>query len=78
MSDQARGIIAALGGKGNIRELESCITRLRIVLADPALVDEPGLKRQGAIAVVRMGTVVQVILGTQAQQVESSIKRELA
>ena len=33
------GIVAGLGGAGNIDEIEGCITRLRTVVNDPSLVD---------------------------------------
>ena len=33
--------LAALGGRGNVVELEPGITRLRVEVSDPALVDDP-------------------------------------
>lgn len=78
MSDKARAVIEALGGAGNIRELDSCITRLRLVLADPGKVDEAALRRQGAMGVVRLGGgAVQVVFGTSAEHLEAEIKELL-
>ena len=34
-----------LGGAANVLEIEPCITRLRVEVADPALVDDAALKR---------------------------------
>ncbi|WP_448061469.1 PTS transporter subunit EIIB [Cellulomonas hominis] len=71
---KAEQILAGLGGDANIVDLEPCITRLRVEVDDPALVDEVGLKAAGAIAVVRSGTVVQVVVGTEADTLASDIE----
>lgn len=63
---KAEQILAALGGSSNVVDLEPCITRLRVEVADPTLVDEAGLKDTGAFGVVRSGRVVQVIVGPEA------------
>lgn len=59
---KAEQILAALGGDDNIDDLEACITRLRVEVDDPSLVDEPALKAAGAFGVVQQGTSVQVLL----------------
>nr|WP_245302966.1 glucose PTS transporter subunit EIIB [Symbiobacterium terraclitae] len=66
--------MAALGGKENVAELESCITRLRLVVNNPAAVDEKQLKALGAVGVMKVGKVVQVILGTSAERIEQIMK----
>lgn len=71
---KAAQILAALGGDGNVVDLEPCITRLRVEVDDPSLVDEPALRAAGAIAVVRSGTVVQVIVGPEADTLASDIE----
>jgi len=53
--DLAAGLVHALGGTGNLRSIDACTTRLRLVLADPAKVDEARLKALGARGVVRPG-----------------------
>ncbi len=74
MSTQAEQLVAGLGGVGNIVEIEPCITRLRTEVEDPALVDEAVLKAAGAHGVMRSGTVVQVVLGPQADTIASDIE----
>lgn len=74
MSDVAAKLIEALGGKGNIWELESCITRLRILLNNPAAMNEKAVKALGAVGVVKMGAAIQVVLGTQAERIEREMK----
>ncbi|MBP2020101.1 glucose-like phosphotransferase system IIB component [Symbiobacterium terraclitae] len=72
--EKAQAILAALGGKENVAELESCITRLRLVVNNPAAVDEKQLKALGAVGVMKVGKVVQVILGTSAERIEQIMK----
>jgi len=73
MSKAAR-ILAGLGGDANVLDLEPCVTRLRVEVADPSLVDEPALRAAGAIAVVRSGIAVQVIVGPEADTLASDIE----
>lgn len=73
MSKAAR-ILAGLGGDANVLDLEPCVTRLRVEVADPTLVDESALRAAGAIAVVRSGIAVQVIVGPEADTLASDIE----
>jgi len=64
----ASQILKGLGGKENIASLDYCATRLRVVVADPALVDEPEIKKAGVSGVIRPSQKsVQVIVGPQVQ-----------
>ncbi len=63
---KADDLIQALGGAGNIEEIEACATRLRTVVGDPALVDEQALKAAGAFGVLSAGSVLQIIVGGEA------------
>ena len=71
---KAQDILAALGGDGNVVDLEPCITRLRVELQDPSLVDETALKATGAFGVVRSGNVVQVVVGPEADTLAADIE----
>jgi N-acetylglucosamine PTS system EIIB component len=71
---KAEQILAGLGGDANVLDLEPCITRLRVEVEDPSLVSEPVLKAAGAIAVVRSGNAVQVIVGPEADTLASDIE----
>lgn len=72
--NKAEQILAALGGDENIIDLEPCITRLRVEVKDGTLVDEAALKATGAFGVMRSGTVVQVVVGTEADTLASDIE----
>ncbi|MEU6864118.1 PTS glucose/sucrose transporter subunit IIB [Streptomyces sp. NPDC046876] len=74
MATKAEKIVAGLGGIDNIEEVEGCITRLRTEVADPELVDEAALKAAGAHGVVKMGTAVQVVIGTDADPIAAEIE----
>ena len=68
------GIVAGLGGAGNIDEIEGCITRLRTVVNDPSLVDQDGLTRAGVMGVVATGDIVQVVVGPEAELIAEDIE----
>ena len=70
---KAEQILAALGGDTNVVDLEPCITRLRVEVSDPQLVDEVALKATGAFGVVRSGHVVQVIVGPEADAIAAEL-----
>ncbi|MBU7598737.1 PTS glucose/sucrose transporter subunit IIB [Streptomyces sp. XM4193] len=74
MATKAEKIVAGLGGIDNIVEVEGCITRLRTEVEDAGRVDENALKAAGAHGVVKMGTAVQVVIGTDADPIASEIE----
>ncbi|MEW2404262.1 PTS glucose/sucrose transporter subunit IIB [Streptomyces sp. NPDC046862] len=74
MATKAEKIVAGLGGIDNIEEVEGCITRLRTEVADAGLVDEAALKAAGAHGVVKMGTAIQVVIGTDADPIAAEIE----
>jgi N-acetylglucosamine PTS system EIIB component len=71
---KAQQILDALGGAGNIIDIEPCITRLRTEVEDPGLVDDAALKAAGAHGVMRQGNVIQVVVGPEADTLESEIQ----
>jgi PTS system N-acetylglucosamine-specific IIC component len=75
---RAEEFVTALGGAGNLTEVAACTTRLRLILSDNTLIDEPSLKRLGARGVLRSGTDgLQVVLGPIADQVAGEIRAAL-
>jgi glucose-like phosphotransferase system IIB component len=72
---RGRAFLAALGGSANLASIGACTTRLRLVVADQALVDEAALKSLGAMGVIRPSDrAVQVIVGPIADQVAEEIR----
>ena len=74
MSSKAEQILAGLGGADNVIEIEACITRLRTEVEDASKVDEKALKAAGAHGVVSSGTVVQVVVGPEADTLAEDIE----
>jgi PTS system N-acetylglucosamine-specific IIC component len=73
----ARGVsyLAALGGAGNVLEVEACATRLRLSLVDNGRLDETALKELGARGVLKLTAgSAQVIIGPLADQVAVEIQ----
>ena len=71
---KAEQILAGLGGADNLVEMEPCITRLRTEVKDAALVDEKALKAAGAHGVMKVGTMIQVVVGPEADTLAEDIE----
>jgi len=69
----APALVAAFGGKENITNLDACITRLRVSVADVSKVDQAGLKGLGAAGVVVAGSGVQAIFGTRSDNLKTEM-----
>ena len=71
-------ILEGLGGKGNVKSLDNCITRLRLEINDYTKVDEKKIKSAGVAGVMRPSkTAVEVIVGTKVQFVADEMKKML-
>lgn len=70
---RAEQLIAAFGGRENLVNVDACITRLRMEVADPAKVDHARLKALGAAGVIEVGSGVQAVFGTQAEALKNDI-----
>ncbi|WP_330367024.1 N-acetylglucosamine-specific PTS transporter subunit IIBC [Butyrivibrio sp. WCD3002] len=71
-------VLAGLGGKENIKELDYCATRIRAEINDYTQVDEKAIKKAGVAGVIRPSkTTVQVIVGPKVQFVHDELKKML-
>ncbi len=70
----AANVLAALGGKKNIKDLDACITRLRVGVNDIGQVNKAQLKKLGAAGVMEIGNNIQVIFGPKSDQLKTQIK----
>ena len=74
----ATGVLAAVGGKENVKGVGYCATRLRFEVKDNAKVDEKAVKAAGAAGVIRPSkTSCQVVIGPQVQFVFDELKKML-
>lgn len=72
----AKFIVEKVGGKGNIRSLTHCITRLRFQLADESKADDEALKNaDGVVTVIKSGGQYQVVIGNQVANVYADVCR---
>ena len=75
----AATIVAALGGKDNLLEVDNCFTRLRLKVKDNTKIDQATLKNQtGASGVMIKGQIVQVIYGLKINAVRRAVDEELS
>ena len=74
----AKGVLAAVGGKGNVANVDFCATRLRFEIKDHTAVDEKAVKKAGAAGVIRPSkTACQVVIGPKVQFVYDELKKML-
>lgn len=73
----ALDIIEGLGGKDNINTVENCITRLRVNLKDPALINEELINRTQNRGIVKKKNDVQIIYGLQVTDVRRAVEEQL-
>lgn len=71
-------ILENIGGQGNIRTVDNCITRLRLELEDNKLINEEELLKLGAMGVVYLGeTNAQIVFGSKVHLVKQELEKYL-
>lgn len=70
-------IVAGLGGKKNISDVDCCITRLRITVFDASKVVDATLKSSGASGVIKKGNGIQVVYGPKVAVIKSKLEEYL-
>jgi PTS system glucose-specific IIC component len=70
-------LVAAFGGRANIRSIDACITRLRVELVDPERARADLLKALGAAGVVKVGNNLQAIFGTRSENMKTDLEEYL-
>lgn len=74
-TERAKAFVTALGGKENLKSIDACITRLRLVLVNVSLINEAELKKLGSNGNVKIGhDGLQVILGPEAEVIADEMK----
>lgn len=73
--DQVVQIIHLLGGKANIKDVDACMTRLRVSVNDKGLVgNETAWKKAGAMGLIVKDNGVQAVYGPKADVLKSDIE----
>jgi PTS system N-acetylglucosamine-specific IIC component len=73
VDSKAEQVIAAFGGRENLVNVDACITRLRMEVADKSKVDQARLKGLGAAGIIEVGNSVQAVFGTDAEALKNDI-----
>ncbi|MCR1928357.1 PTS transporter subunit IIBC [Enterococcus gallinarum] len=74
-NSQVVKIIHLLGGRENIRDVDACMTRLRVSVKDPSSVgDEKSWKGAGALGLIVKDNGVQAVYGPKADVLKSDIQ----
>ncbi|WP_299734187.1 PTS glucose transporter subunit IIBC [uncultured Endozoicomonas sp.] len=76
-SDLAVDLIKAFGGKDNIKNLDACITRLRVTVNNTDTVDVDRIKQLGATAVVVVGQNMQAIFGPKSDNIKTDMSEAM-
>ncbi|SES22842.1 PTS system, D-glucosamine-specific IIC component [Gracilibacillus ureilyticus] len=74
VDDRPYEIMEAMGGKGNITNLDACITRLRVSVEDKNKVDKARLKKLGASGVMEVGNNIQAIYGPVSDTIRGQMQ----
>jgi PTS system N-acetylglucosamine-specific IIC component len=73
---EAAALVAALGGRDNLLDIDACTTRLRLRVSSQDKVDEAALRSLGASGVLRpTKDTVQVIIGLRADEIAGNMRR---
>lgn len=73
----AKDLVTAFGGRENIQNLDACITRLRLIVADPSKVQDDKLKAMGAAGIMHIGDGVQAIFGPISENYKTDMEEFL-
>jgi PTS system glucose-specific IIC component len=73
----SKQLVLAFGGRSNIKNLDACITRLRVGLADVRKANPDKLKALGAAGVVVVGNGIQAIFGTRSENLKTDMEEYL-
>lgn len=75
-SEIGDAVMEALGGRDNIKEIDNCISRLRVVLENTNLADDKKLKATGALGIIKIDDHnIQAVYGTKVEKVAYELKK---
>jgi PTS system N-acetylglucosamine-specific IIC component len=77
--DILQGLIAALGGRANVRSIDPVSSRLRIAVANARAIDSAAIRKLGLRGVaIAAADSVHVIIGPAAEAAGTSLRELLA
>jgi phosphotransferase system IIB component len=66
-------LVKCLGGKDNILDSETTMSRFKVTLKDVSLADKEGLAKLGAQGIVEIDNQLKIIFGKDAKQLKKYI-----
>lgn len=76
--DRAQALLAALGGPANLRQVTANASRLRLVLDNPAKLDQAALAKAGTRGSVQLSNnVLHVVVGSNAEAVAEMLRKKI-
>ena len=74
----AQIILAGVGGKNNIIDVECCVTRLRLELVNISIIDEAIIKTSGSKGIMKFGnSEIQIVIGSDVNRVAKELNKLL-
>ncbi len=67
-------LIQYLGGKENILDVETNMSRLKVIVKDTSIVDKDGIQKLGAKGIVEIDNQLKIIFGPNSKQLKKYIK----
>lgn len=67
-------LIQYLGGKENILDVETNMSRLKVLVKDTSIVDKDGIQKLGAKGIVEIDNQLKIIFGPNSKQLKKYIK----
>ena len=67
-------LITYLGGKENIIDVETNLSRLKVVVKDTSIVNKDGIQKLGAKGIVEIENQLKIIFGPNSKQLKKYIK----
>lgn len=67
-------LITYLGGKNNIVDVETNLSRLKVTVKDTSIVNKDGIQKLGAKGIVEIENQLKIIFGPNSKQLKRYIK----
>ncbi len=67
-------LITFLGGKENIIDVETNLSRLKVTVKDTSIVNKDGIQKLGAKGIVEIENQLKIIFGPNSKQLKRYIK----
>ena len=71
---EANKLVELLGGKNNILNIEASMSRFKVILKDPSIVNKDGIQKLGAKGIVEIDNQLKIVFDTDAAKLKRCIE----